>query len=55
MVNNYCSFEIEQLFNVYRSIDDPHCSICIMLNPSKVISLVPTYRNVDLILIMINI
>ncbi|XP_016659770.1 lysine-specific demethylase 4C-like [Acyrthosiphon pisum] len=35
MVNNCCSFEIEQLYNIYRSMNYPHCSICMMLNCKK--------------------
>ncbi|XP_060856968.1 lysine-specific demethylase 4A-like isoform X2 [Metopolophium dirhodum] len=35
MVKNCCSFEIERLYNIYRSMDDPHCSICMMLNRKK--------------------
>ncbi|XP_060860643.1 lysine-specific demethylase 4A-like [Metopolophium dirhodum] len=33
MVN--CSFEVERLYNIYRSMDGPHCSICMMLNHKK--------------------
>ncbi|XP_008183316.1 lysine-specific demethylase 4C [Acyrthosiphon pisum] len=32
MINNCCSFEIEQLYNVFRSMDDPYCSLCMMFN-----------------------
>ncbi|XP_060857752.1 lysine-specific demethylase 4A-like [Metopolophium dirhodum] len=35
MFNNYCSFEVEQMYNIYRSMDDPHCSICMMLYHKK--------------------
>ena len=35
MVNNRFSFEMEQLYNIFRSMDYPHCSICMMLNRKK--------------------
>ncbi|XP_025191836.1 lysine-specific demethylase 4C-like [Melanaphis sacchari] len=35
LVHNHCSFEIEQLFNVFKSMNEPHCSLCMMFNPKK--------------------
>lgn len=35
MVNNCCSFEVEQLYNVFRSMNEPYCSLCMMFNRKK--------------------
>lgn len=61
MINNCCSFETEQLYNVFRSMDDPYCSLCLMFDRRhKVIDnlflkfINCPNKNVDLALIMIK-
>lgn len=61
MVKNCCSFETERLYNVFRSMDDPYCSLCMMFNRhQKVIEntflkfINCPYKNVNLALIMIK-
>lgn len=43
LVESNSSLEIEQLHNIYKSINEPHCSICTMFSRNKVINIILNY------------